>query len=453
MKNLCKFFKMSFVLALLSVLMTFGPVAANAAPVAANAPKIKIGILGPMTYHFGRWMWNAATLTSEEINESGGINIKGTKYQIELVKIDTNEIVSVPDSVSAMERAITMEKCDFVMGGARSEAVFAMQEVAADHKKIFFDMTASPRQVERLKKDYPRYKYYFRTSMIAIPELWAFSVADAEYVAQMVKKKLVLKQVKVAIIIDKAAYAEGWPEFAKDIFIKSGYEVVGIWRPGYTSTDLYSEANAIKASGAQLIYAVLSGPGGPAFVNAWGKLKIPAALTGTITAAQELSFWKDSGGSANYLTAYDSIGRVGMTSRTIPYYDRYFKKFGAKPGWSSGHMDGAVLALRAALERAGSLDADEVVKALEKTDLIAANGRIKFLGLDSKYPHQTDDSLRTMVSFQWKEGKMNWYFPPRVKYTVPSALVEANPQLGDLGKFRYEGITDFELPPWMLPKN
>jgi branched-chain amino acid transport system substrate-binding protein len=445
MKSYYQYLRAFFLFVLFSSLMAFSPGS-------ANAEKIKIGILGPMAHHFGNWLWNAAVLTSDEINESGGINIKGIKYQIELVKFDTNELVSIPDAVSAMERAISVDKCDFVMGGARTEAVLAMQDVAAEHKKIYIDTgSINPQLVERVKKDYPRFKYYFRTCMMAGPILWSYCLADVEYVGQMVKKTLGLQKVKVAIIIDKAAYAEGgMPELVQEVFIKSGYEVVGVWRPAYMATDLYSEANAIKASGAQLIFATLAGPGGPAFVNAWGKLKIPAAVAGTITASQNISFWKDSGGSANYLTSYDAMGRVKMSNRTIPFYDKHVKKFGSKPGWSSPFMDGAVLALKSALERAGSLDADAVVKELEKTDVIAANGRLKFLPNDSKYPHQADDRLRTLVSFQWRDGKMYWYFPPRVKYTVPSALVEVNPQLSDLGKFTYEGITDVKLPPWLL---
>ena len=115
-------------------------------------------------------------------------------------------------------------------------------------------------------------------------------------------------------------------------------------------------------------------------------------------------------------------------------------------------MDGAVLALKAAIERAGTLDADALVKELEKTDVIAANGRLQFLPLDSKYPHQADDRLRTLVSFQWRDGNMTWYYPPLVNYKVPSAMVEANPQLGELEKFKYDGVTDVMLPPWLLTR-
>ena len=415
--------------------------------------KSRLCVMAPMQHNHGQWAWNAAVSTSDEINQSGGINIKGKKYEIELLKYDTNELVSIPDAVSAMERAISMDKCDFLVGGTKSEAVLAVQEVAAEHKKIFIDSgTASPLIVERVKKNYPRFKYYFRTCVVAVPELWAWSLADADYVGQAVKKKLGLQKIKVAIIIDKAAFADGWSELAKEMFLKMGYEVVGVWRTAYMATDLYSEANAIKSSGAQLIYAVLTGPGGPAFVNAWGKLKIPAAVTGSITAASDLSFWKDSGGAANYITSYDSMGRVKMSDRTLLFYDKYLKKLGAKPGWPSPYMDGAILALKAAIERAGTLDADAVVTELEKTDMMAANGRLKFLPNDSKWPHQADDRIRSMVSYQWRDGKMNWYFPPQVNYKVPPALVEVSPQLSDMGKFKYNGITDFVLPPWMLPE-
>ena len=75
-------------------------------------------------------------------------------YAIELIRVDSNEIQSVPDATNAMERAITREKADFVIGGFRSEAVLAMQDVAMDYKKIFLGCGAADAKlganVERL---------------------------------------------------------------------------------------------------------------------------------------------------------------------------------------------------------------------------------------------------------------------------------------------------------------
>src|SRR3954464_12492103 len=96
---------------------------ALAAPFALAQSSIKIAILGPMAFAQGENHWAGAELARDEINKGGGISVAGKKKQIELVRVDTNEIQSVTDATNAMERAITRDKADFVIGGFRSEAV------------------------------------------------------------------------------------------------------------------------------------------------------------------------------------------------------------------------------------------------------------------------------------------------------------------------------------------
>ncbi len=58
---------------------------------------------------------------------------------------------------------MTSDKVDFIVGGFRTEAVLAMQDIAMDNKKIF--MGAGPpirNSACGLAKDYNRYKYFFR---------------------------------------------------------------------------------------------------------------------------------------------------------------------------------------------------------------------------------------------------------------------------------------------------
>ena len=110
----------------------------------AAAQPIKIGVLGPMAFVQGEHHWNGAVLAADEINKAGGIKVGGVMRPIELVKVDTNEILSVPDSANAIERAITRDKVDFLTGGFRSEGVLAMQEVAMDYKKIFLKRPLMP---------------------------------------------------------------------------------------------------------------------------------------------------------------------------------------------------------------------------------------------------------------------------------------------------------------------
>src|SRR6185295_883222 len=89
----------------------------------ALAQSIKIGVLGPMAFVQGENHWAGAEMARDEINKAGGISVGGKKRTVELVRADTNEIQSVPDATNAIERVITRDKVDFLIGGFRSEAV------------------------------------------------------------------------------------------------------------------------------------------------------------------------------------------------------------------------------------------------------------------------------------------------------------------------------------------
>src|SRR5712664_2474093 len=134
---------------------------------------IKIAILGPMSFVQGENHWAGAEMARDEINKAGGINVGGKRMQVELIRGDTNELQSVPDATNAMERVITRDKADFVIGGFRSEAVLAMQEVAMDYKKIFLGAGAAhPQLGARVEQDYNRYKYWFRVTPVKSPDLF-----------------------------------------------------------------------------------------------------------------------------------------------------------------------------------------------------------------------------------------------------------------------------------------
>ena len=63
------------------------------------------------------------------------------------------------------------------MGGFRTEAVLAMQDIAMDYKKIFIGCGAAhPELCERVGKDYNRYKYWFRRHPYEFQLSWSRSV-------------------------------------------------------------------------------------------------------------------------------------------------------------------------------------------------------------------------------------------------------------------------------------
>ncbi|MBN1473297.1 MAG: ABC transporter substrate-binding protein, partial [Syntrophaceae bacterium] len=107
------------------------------------ADEIKIGVIGPMKFVQGIGHWNGAVMAADEINAKGGVKVGGKMMKIKLIQADSNEFLSVTDATNAMERLITKEKVNFVVGGFRTEAVFAMQDIAMAQKVIFIGCGAA----------------------------------------------------------------------------------------------------------------------------------------------------------------------------------------------------------------------------------------------------------------------------------------------------------------------
>lgn len=396
----------------------------------AFGQEIKIGIAGPMAFVQGQHHWYGAEFGAEEVNAKGGVLVGNKRLPIKLVKIDTNEILNVPDAASAVERAITRDKVDFLMGGFRTEAVFAMQDVAMDYKKIFIGCGAAhPELCGRVAKDYNKYKYWFRVTPINSMFLAKVDFILLGMVAKFMGMELGITQPKVAIIAEKAVWADPIVAAAKANLPKMGMEVAGEWRPSATATDVTAELSAINAAGAHIIFTTISGPLGIAYAKKWGELKIPAASVGINVEAQKKGFWEATGGMGNYDTTINTLARVEITPLTIPFYDKFTAKVGEFPTYNAGTND-AIKVLAAAIERAGTLDSDKVVAELEKTDLLIPAGRLVFT---KEHDVTWGPGYITATGTQWQDGKLmcvwpvNWEgvtYKGGVKYNIPPWVVE-----------------------------
>src|SRR4030042_3065777 len=129
----------------------------------AFGEEIKIGVIGPMKFVQGISHWNGAVMAADEINAKGGVKVGDKMMKIKLIQADSNEFINVTDATNAMERLITRDKVDFVVGGFRTEAVLAMQDIAMERRVIFIGCGAAhPELCERVAKYYDQYKYFFR---------------------------------------------------------------------------------------------------------------------------------------------------------------------------------------------------------------------------------------------------------------------------------------------------
>ncbi len=393
-----------------------GVLSALVASAALAQGTIKIAVLGPMAFVQGEHHWNGALMARDEINKAGGINVGGKKMQVELIRADTNEIQSVPDATNAMERVITRDKADFVIGGFRSEAVLAMQEVAMDYKKLFLGCGAADAKLgENVEKNYDRYKYWFRVTPTKSPDLFRTLMAvlgniDAEMRAALKKDRL-----KVAIISEKAVWTEAITRGVQATLPKMNMEVVGTWQPSPVATDVTAEIAAMERAGADIVFTILSGPVGISLARQMGERKMKAVAWGINVEGQKEEFWQAAQGKAQYVSTLDTYAEVEMTPKTIPFVKAYEARFKKYPTYTAATYD-AIMILKTVIEKTGSLDADKLVPEIEKGEFVGS-------GADATYDKRHDMNWAVGktagIAVQWQDGKKVPFWPPQVKGMKP----------------------------------
>src|SRR4030081_2793666 len=293
---------------------------ALAASVATAQGAVKFAILGPMAFVQGENHWAGAEMARDEINKAGGVNVGGKRMRIELVRGDTNEIQSVPDATTGMGRVITRDKADFVIGGFRSEAVLAIQEVAMDYKKIFLGAGASDAKLgDNVEQNYERYKYWFRVTPTKSPDLFRTMMAVLNSIADQVRQSAKRDQVKVALIAEKAAWTEGIVKGVQATLPKMKMEVVGTWQPSPLATDVNAELAPIERAAADIVFTSVSGPVGITLARQMGERNMKAVAFGINVEGEKDEFWNAAAGKANYVSTLDTYAEVEITPKTIPF--------------------------------------------------------------------------------------------------------------------------------------
>jgi ABC-type branched-subunit amino acid transport system substrate-binding protein len=193
---------------------------------------IRIGAVMPLSGTselIGRSLKVGADIAMDQINKAGGINVGGRRMQVELIRADTNEMTSEPDATNAIERVITRDRADFLIGGFRSEAVLAMQEVAMDHKKIFLGAGAAHSKLgQNVEDNYSRYKYWFRYTPTKDVDLARTLFAVMGSIAQQIRTELKTDTPKVALLAEKAVWTQALVAAAQKNLPAMKMELVGL---------------------------------------------------------------------------------------------------------------------------------------------------------------------------------------------------------------------------------
>jgi branched-chain amino acid transport system substrate-binding protein len=106
---------------------------------------------------------------------------------------------------------------------------------------------------------------------------------------------------------------------------------------------------------------------------------------------------------------------VEMTPKTIPFVKAYQTRYKKFPTYTAATYD-AIHALKAAIEQAGTTNADKLVPVLEKMEHVGTGAVATY---DKRHDLNWAVGKTAGIAVQWQEGKKVPFWPPQVKGMQP----------------------------------
>lgn len=381
---------------------------------AAFGQTIKIGGTWPLADVTGEQGSKAAQLAVEEINKAGGINGR----QLQLFIMDDE--LKADKGVAAIEKLVTVDKVDFLMGGMGSGVALAQVPTMKKYQKIVMSTGAASNLVEKA---------------LGADATWYFHLHPWDYT-------------------QGASYLEGWTAIAKKYpAMKIGkmflaYEEGAFGKSSYDASKTMFAGN-FKFDGASFKSAAMGGGDYTAVLEAAKEFRPDIFLWAGYDAdalpileqAKAMKYapplfvgappgWpKDFGKSplANNVTLYGmwaaSINDINPVS--AKFYDAFIAKYKAEPAtyfaplsYSAVYVlaDGIKRAGKDAFNKDGSVNNEAVIKALEQTKYLSALGETITFTPSQVIKHQ---GIRNQKILQWQNGRQEVIWPFEVQTKAP----------------------------------
>jgi branched-chain amino acid transport system substrate-binding protein len=367
---------------------------------------IRIGFLGPFSgpaADIGKDFKIGAEEAVKDINNAGGL--LGRK----VVLIYGDDESKVDIGVAVAERLITSDRVHFLVGTFHSSIALAVMEVAAKYKIPYIISTAASTEIGKKILSNPlKYKYIFQANINST----AWQLAYMYPIEYAIEKGIWKPQKKIlAIVVEDTDWGRASGELWKSIWSNRGWTIAVYEITPPQQTDFYSILNKIKQSGAEVVKAEFSLPPTlAAFVKQFKEVGVKAWLVlGSAHWSNE--FVRLTGDALEY-----SIG-------TFEYIPKEYKERFAKLGAGDYAIQAyeAIMVLADAVKRAGSLDPDKVVAALEKTNYKGIRG------------------LHAFSESHCQIGAPGYIFPAGAQYREGRFWLVTPPHIE----------RDIEVPPWL----
>jgi branched-chain amino acid transport system substrate-binding protein len=419
----------------LAVLMAVTVLGIGLGLIAVHAAKkgepIVVGAPVPRASTYGQNGERGMILATEEINAAGGVKVGGVMRPFKLEITDSrDEEPGVPTSavLLAIEKLILQKKVDMVAGGpCMSECGMAAMDLYSRYKKV--DVVSigcyTPSWDKKVASNRQKYRFSFRESGSV-----KWYIKEALDLLRSMKEKYGFDKMYVSI--DDSLMCRKAAGIVEKLATKGGWKIVGKDQHPIGTTDYSSALTECKKSGAQILFVWAYSPETSIMLKQWSSLEVPALPMGFIGAAEDPGFWKATDGKCAYtIVTLSETGNVPTkaTPKAMKFYNAFKKRWKVPPR-STGCVSAyeAMYVLKDAIQRAGSLDNDALIKALEETDLKAVRGTIRF-DKNHQIIYGYDPQKSVLGCWvQWQDGQRVQIFP------------------------KAAAMGEIKLPPWMKKK-
>jgi urea transport system substrate-binding protein len=336
---------------------------ASSKPSSTQADTVKIGVLAPITgplAPYGAAIKNGMEVAVDLINASGGFG--GRKVEYTLLDDQTDPKAAVAQA----RKLLVQDRVDLLMGTTSSATTLAViPQAEAAHKPFMYVVEGEDKACTKSNGTRP---LIFGNGETPEQKM-------SRYVPSMLKT------------LGKRVYFIGsdyvFPHFVNDITAgyvkKAGGAVVGTNYAPLGTSEFSSYISKIKSAKPDVIFISVVGTDGVALVKQLGQFGLGKSvkLTGMPTFAPEAI-----GGFSSVAQGVYTVDRYWeglsnpLNKKYVAAYKKKFPKALPVPTAAAEGTYGTLLLFKAAVEKAGSVDADAVAKALSGISVNTPAGKL-----------------------------------------------------------------------------
>ncbi len=369
----------------------------------AEARPIKIGLVAPGNSPIGQDMNRAAQLAVKEINDAGGIRVAewNTNVQIELIPADTKDD-SPTNAVTPVERAVSDDKVDLLIGGYASAGTLANEIVAIENRVPYIITGASNRLVTRrgpqgnyggLPEGDPlrvndtegmSYMFHYCTTT------YHYSKTVVDFFATAAKPLVAPnRNFRLAILYRDDAFGTGVVQASKYWIQNESLpiDVVSERKYPVTTTNFQADLTAVKDASPDAVFVVDNPDRTP---NIMKQGLVDVGLNTMYIAVENNEdpvFYNLLGINGEGQLLESKFAPFAGPPYYLPaigtYVQKYNETYGTIPGMMGADTYDAFFIAKNAIERAGTVNKAKVRDAIESTNMdvlliMTQTGKIQF---------------------------------------------------------------------------